>query len=45
MAWTRRKQFEARLIAMEIGRLFTRNDSQRLQRVSPDELLKMMGVE
>jgi hypothetical protein len=45
LAWTRRKRFEARLIAMEIGQLFTRSDSQKLQRVPPDELLKMMGVE
>lgn len=45
LAYVRRKRFEARLIAGEIGRLFTRDDSQRLQRVPADELLKMMGVE
>lgn len=45
LAYVRRKQFEARLIAAEVGRLFTRDDSQRMQRVPADELLKMMGVE
>lgn len=45
VAYVRRKRFEERLIAGGIGRLFFRSDSQKMQRVPADELLKMMGVE
>jgi hypothetical protein len=44
LAYVRRKRFEARLIASEVGRLFGGREKQS-ERVSPDELLKMMGVE
>lgn len=43
-AYVRRKRFEARLFAAEIGRLFGGKEKQP-ERVSSDELLRMMGVE
>lgn len=45
-AYVRRKRFEARLIAAEVGRLFGGKEKQQQQeRVSSDDLLRMMGVE
>lgn len=43
-AYVRRKRFEARLIAAEVGRLFGGKEKQQ-ERVSSDDLLRMMGVE
>lgn len=42
-AWVRRKQFEARLIALEVGKLFGGGEKPQ-PRVSEDELLAMMGI-
>lgn len=44
-AYVRRKRFEARLIAAEVGRLFGGRERQQQERISSDELLRMMGVE
>ena len=41
-AWLRRKQFEARLIAVEVGKLFAGDTASG--RVSGAELLSMAGV-
>lgn len=41
-AWVRRKQFEARLIAIEVGRLFAGTGEP--ERVSADKLLNLAGV-
>jgi hypothetical protein len=42
MAYVRRKRFEARMIAAEVGKLF--GGEQQQERVSSDEMLRMMGV-
>jgi hypothetical protein len=42
MAWMRRKRFEARLIAVEVGQLFAGGDDQ--QRMAGHELLGMAGI-
>ena len=42
MAYVRRKRFEARMIAAEVGKLL--GGEQRQERVSSDEMLRMMGV-
>lgn len=43
-AWVRRKQFEARLIAIEVGRLFSGVGDTGSERVSADQLLNLAGV-
>lgn len=43
LAYVRRKRFEARLIAAEVGRLFGGKEKQQ-ERISSDEMLHMMGV-
>ena len=41
-AYVRRKRFEARLLALEVGKLF---GGAQDDRVSADELLSMMGIQ
>lgn len=43
LAYVRRKRFEARLVAAEVGKLFASGD-KRNERISSDEMLRMMGV-
>jgi hypothetical protein len=42
-AWVRRKRFEARLVALEVGKLFSGAADQ--DRVSEGEMWAMMGIE
>ena len=42
-AWIRRKQFEARLIAVEVGKLFAGGKGE--ERMQGHELLSMAGVD
>lgn len=42
-AWVRRKQFEARLIAVEVGRLFGGGGKEA--RMQGHELLAMAGID
>ena len=44
ISYVRRKRFEARLIAAEVGRLFGGKETNA-DRVSSDDLLRMMGVD
>jgi len=41
-AWVRRKQFEARLIAIEVGKLFA--GASEPERMAGHELLNLAGV-
>ena len=41
-AYVRRKQFEARLIALEVGKLF--GSSTEPERVSEEQILSLMGI-
>ncbi len=48
-SWTRRKRFEARLLANEVARLFAGSGAGRPANrsagwVSPDEMLDLLGV-
>lgn len=49
-SWTRRKRFEARILANEVARLFAppqsapRGGSKGAGWVSPDEMLGILGV-
>ena len=43
LAYVRRKRFEARLIAAEVGRLFGGKDKQK-DRISADDMLDLMGI-
>jgi len=49
-SWVRRKRFEARLIANEVGQLFggsvgsTPTGNTSADRVHPDQMLQLMGV-
>lgn len=42
-AWVRRKQFEARLIAVEVGKLFGGGGKE--ERMQGHELLAMAGID
>ena len=41
-AYVRRQQFQAKLIALEVGKLFSA--STQPERVSADEIMAMMGI-
>jgi hypothetical protein len=43
-AYVLRKRFEARLIAQEVGRLFGGGGEKTPERISSDEMLRLMGV-
>jgi hypothetical protein len=46
-SWTRRKRFEARLLASELGKLLTPPrpfPGRGGGRVAPDEMMEMLGI-
>lgn len=42
-SYLRRKKFEAKLLAVEVGKLFS-GGGQQGQRVSPDQMLGELGI-
>ncbi len=47
-AWARRKRFEARILVIELAKMFGgeggEGSSGEYQRVSPDELMRIAGI-